>query len=335
MEPVPDDGMQEEWRPDYPVKYAPIFVWPPQPAAFLRWLFGWPGFLVPWNAIYVAITVATYVWTQPSSDVTKELALSWILPMYVRNLLLLTAVAGGWHMLLYTFKVNGLHHKYDRRWLAENDSKFTFGNQLLDNIFWSCASGVTVWTAYEVFFAWGWANGYIPVYYDFWSRPVYSVAVLLAIPFWREFHFYFVHRAIHIRAIYKYVHALHHRNVNPGPWSGMSMHPVEHVLYFSVLLLPSLLLPCHPLHLLFNAQHTALTPAGGHHGFEGPVWNDSIPTGSYFHYLHHRYLWCNYGEATLPLDWMFGTFNDGTAGKAKAAAAAAAAASSGKSKKKL
>ena len=36
----------------------------------------------------------------------------------------------------------------------------------------------------------------------------------------------------------------------------------------------------------------------------GPVLAD-------FHYLHHRYFECNYGEATIPLDKWFGTFRDG------------------------
>jgi sterol desaturase/sphingolipid hydroxylase (fatty acid hydroxylase superfamily) len=88
------------------------------------------------------------------------------------------------------------------------------------------------------------------------------------------------------------------------------MHPIEHVIYFSVVLI-HFVMPSHPIHFLFNAQHTALTPSGGHHGYEGPIVNGLIPTGSYFHYLHHRYFECNYGEGTLPLDWLFGTFRDG------------------------
>ena len=77
------------------------------------------------------------------------------------------------------------------------------------------------------------------------------------------------------------------------------------------MVLIHLVVPSHPIHLLFNSQHTALTPSAGHHGFEGPVLKGKVPTGSYFHYLHHRYFECNYGEATLPLDQMFGTFRDG------------------------
>merc|ERR1711934_353252 len=122
-------------------------------------------------------------------------------------------------------------------------------------------------------------------YTDWWATPAWSVTWLLLIPIWREFHFYWTHRLIHWKPLYKTVHYLHHRNVNPGPWSGLSMHPVEHLFYFSVVLI-HFVVPSHPLHFFFNGQHTALTPSAGHHGFEGPVAGDMVPTGSYFHYLH-------------------------------------------------
>jgi hypothetical protein len=32
------------------------------------------------------------------------------------------------------------------------------------------------------------------------------------------------------RLLYKYVHSLHHKSYNPGPWSGLAMHPVGHSL---------------------------------------------------------------------------------------------------------
>ena len=52
-----------------------------------------------------------------------------------------------------------------------------------------------------------------------------------------------------------------------GPWSGLSMHPVEHVIYFSVVLI-HLVVPSHPLHFIFNLQHTALSPIQGHSGYD-------------------------------------------------------------------
>ena len=43
-----------------------------------------------------------------------------------------------------------------------------------------------------------------------------------------------------------------------------------------------------------------------------PKTGKSILSAGYFHYLHHKYLECNYGELTSPLDKWFGSFHDGT-----------------------
>ena len=32
----------------------------------------------------------------------------------------------------------------------------------------------------------------------------------------------------------------------------------------------------------------------------------------FFHYLHHRYFECNYGDPIIPYDRWFGTFHHGT-----------------------
>ncbi len=298
-----------EWRPPYPVKFAPIFVWPLQLRAAVKWVLGYPGFIWPLNVAYWLIATATWLFFQPALARCATLQAGWIAEMFIRNFILLWVIYGGFHVLLYTFKVEGTNRKYDPRWLRVNDRNFLFRNQLYDNIFWSCVSGCTVWTAYEVLYMWGAANHYFP--YVSWSEhPVYCTLWLVALPFWREFHFYWMHRAIHWKPMYKFVHYLHHKNVNPGPWSGIAMHPVEHVLYFSVMLI-NLVVPSHPIHLLFNTQKSALEPASTHHGFEGPILNGKLPTGSYFHYLHHRYFECNYGGEKWPFDKLFGTFRDG------------------------
>ena len=50
--------------------------------------------------------------------------------------------------------------------------------------------------------------------------------------------------------LYRWVHSLHHKSYNPGPFSGLSMHPVEHLLYYTCTLL-SLFYKAHPLHFLY------------------------------------------------------------------------------------
>ena len=44
-------------------------------------------------------------------------------------------------------------------------------SQLLDNLLWTCASGITVWTACEVGFMWMYANDLVPFYLDPAARP--------------------------------------------------------------------------------------------------------------------------------------------------------------------
>lgn len=303
------DGYRDkrgEWRPAKGVSFAPIFMWPWKALRFLRWLL---NYLFTWNVLWFGITLLTWAYFQPSLETCRTFQAGWIGRMFLRNLALLWIIYGGWHLYLYAWKCRGHRGKYSPRWQSRCGATFLFKNQVHDNIFWTCGSGCITWTAYEVVTMWMYANHRLP-YIDFKTSPAAFIVVLLLIPFWREFHFYWIHRLIHWKPLYDRIHYLHHYNINPGPWSGMAMHPVEHVLYFSVTLI-HWIIPSHPIHFLFNAQHTALTPAAGHTGFEGKL-GDQVSFGSYFHYLHHRHFDCNYGESTIPLDKWFGSFEDGS-----------------------
>jgi sterol desaturase/sphingolipid hydroxylase (fatty acid hydroxylase superfamily) len=121
-----------------------------------------------------------------------------------------------------------------------------------------------------------------------------------------------VHRLIHWPPLYKLVHSLHHRNTNPGPWSGLSMHPIEHLLYFSSIAL-FWVVPSHPVHALFSSFHRMMAPVPGHSGFdEIELGHASLATNSRAHHLHHKYFEVNYADGVLPLDKWFGSFHDGT-----------------------
>jgi sterol desaturase/sphingolipid hydroxylase (fatty acid hydroxylase superfamily) len=91
------------------------------------------------------------------------------------------------------------------------------------------------------------------------------------------------------------------------------MHPIEHILYFSGVLL-HWIVPSHPLHVIFYLQFTALSPAQGHTGFHRLIFGKRIsaPNDNFVHYLHHKYFEVNYGGDYIPLDQWFGTFHDGS-----------------------
>ena len=186
-------------------------------------------------------------------------------------------------------------------------------------MFFSLFSAVPIWSAYEVLMLWCFANDYMlfPIK-DWLSSPfvlIYCVLLFIFIPIIQHVHFYFIHRLIHWKPLYKHIHSFHHKNVNVGPWSGLSMHPVEHLLYISTILV-HFFIPSTPLHFVYQGLHTCLGAQKGHSGYErlvvDPKSGKSIPSAGYFHYLHHKYFECNYGELTSPLDKWFGSFHDGT-----------------------
>jgi len=278
----------------------------------LSWVWN-SWFFITERLIIVAIAFISFHWFQPPLEETRTLAIGWIAEMFVRNAMLMTVVAGGLHLYFYTFTKQGQELKYDARPLMKNGRQFTLGGQIRDNMFWTIASGVTVWTGYEVLMFWSLANGYVPLL-TWTANPIWFIALFLLIPVWESFYFYWIHRFLHIPYFYKHVHALHHRNINVGPWSGMAMHPLEHLIFLGSVLV-HFVVAAHPIHILFHLQYYCLTAATTHTGFEGMVVKDKnrLKLGTFHHQMHHRYFECNYGSLELPWDKWFGSFHDGTA----------------------
>ncbi|MEM8811102.1 MAG: sterol desaturase family protein [Pseudomonadota bacterium] len=305
--------VRKEWhhKPDLPIRVSPFFSWPLDWGRMMRWIAdGWFAFTE--RTILLGIVAVCWFYFQPPLEEAKTFAFGWIAEMYVRNLVLMVLVAGGLHLYFYTWRRQGLRLKYDPRDLIRKGRAFTFDNQVIENMVWTLASGVTFWTAYEVLLIWAMANGYAPVL-SFNDNPVWFVALFLLVPVVHSFHCYWVHRLLHWPPLYRLAHALHHRNMNVGPWSGLSMHPIEHILFFSSALL-HFLVPTHPVHLLYPMQYLSLTAATSHTGFEGLVVQDKnrLALGTFHHQMHHRYFECNYGNLEMPWDKWFGSFHDGS-----------------------
>ena len=300
-----------DWSPNAPVVYPPLFVWPPRPIGFVKWFVGLPGYLFPWTVFYMAVAVLTYAFLTPSAETTKTFEWGWLSFLLARNLVYVLVFYGGMHFMLYMKRSQQSQFKFSARWPDTDNPTFLFRDQVRDNMFWTLASGVPVWTAYEALMLWLFSNGYIP-FMSWAEHPYYNAALMIAIPWWREFHFFCAHRLLHVPVLYRYIHKLHHNNVNILPWSGMAMHPIEHILYLSVGLI-HIIVPSNPLHMIFTLSHAGLTPAQGHVGFSRiGVGGVDLQVHTYPHYLHHKYFECNYADGTVPLDKWFGSFHDGT-----------------------
>ena len=297
----------EHWAPER-AGYPPVFEWPPRPLAALRWL---PNYFVPWNTAYLVVAAGLWWLATPSTTTMATLGLGWVLAILVRNLAVVTVFYSNAHWTLYRRRSQAERYKFNRAWPRPAQGNRTLGSQHRETVFWSLISGVPIWTAWEATTLWLLSSGRIPALS--WSdNPSWFVALFVFILLFREVHFYLIHRAIHWRPLYRTVHRLHHRNVNPSPWSGLSMHPVEHALYFSAMAL-HWVVASHPLHVIYTGVHLALAPIPGHLGFERiQVGRATIGTNGYAHYLHHKLFEVNYGDGLIPLDRWFGSFHDGS-----------------------
>jgi len=298
------------WKP-----FGTIAINPPtsiffNPVKLIKYFFKYPGIFFPWTFVFGAITVATYFFLTPSLETMKTLEVGWIAFIFFRNAGIILIWTGMFHL---RFKTQGTSFKYNPRPLEENNPTFLFHNQTKDNLFYTFCSAIPLWTAYEVITFWAFANQLIP-YVSWEVYPVYCCLMFFLVPFIRDAHFYLTHRLLHWGPLYRIAHKVHHRNTNTGAWSGMSMHPIEHILYFSGILI-HWIIPSHPLVAMYHVFHAGLAPTPGHTGYEKMTFKNgvTIPTGDYMHYIHHKYFECNYsGGNTSFLDKLMGTFHDGS-----------------------
>ncbi|XP_065342993.1 fatty acid hydroxylase domain-containing protein 2-like [Cloeon dipterum] len=125
---------------------------------------------------------------------------------------------------------------------------------------------------------------------------------LLAFVLTAEFNFYYSHRMLHHKSVYKYFHKKHHEWTYPVSVMAICCHPVEHCFLnmFTVLLGP-FLLGSHMATSLAFLVMAMLLILHDHSGFHLP-----FAYSSQFHIFHHLRINQCFGVIGL-LDWLHGT----------------------------
>ena len=222
-----------------------------------------------------------------------------------------------WHIVLYIYpKMCTRPYVPNRRY---NVAK------VIHNFFYTWL-GIVQWTVTEVAFIYCYKTGRLIHHNDpetsstdrtfTMKYTVAAVVLSVLLPSWRDVHFYFCHRMIHLRFVYKYIHSLHHRNTDIEPFSGLCMHPCEHLYYYTcyalvlvlsspstlaTAIIPNFVSSTAPFLLFWTGLHVVISPAASHSGYEDHFSADLA------HYLHHRYCECNYA-AGINFDSYFGTY---------------------------
>jgi sterol desaturase/sphingolipid hydroxylase (fatty acid hydroxylase superfamily) len=197
-----------------------------------------------------------------------------------------------------------------------------------DVYYW--ALGILQWSFWECLVVRAFATGKLDYVQDKEFFSLDGVLVWLTNVFWiafaqafRSLHFYVAHRFSHFRPFYKTFHALHHRNVDVEPFSGLAMHPAEHLYYFTSMFvpivlqglpgLPPALMRVSPVVFRYAGCLPILLPGATHSGYEDHELSQQE------HYIHHVSFNKNFGAGIGSyLDYLFGTYCDVVAPKGKA-----------------
>lgn len=298
------------WTPAGSLESAPVFVFPPRPRAFLRWL---PHYFLPWNLLWMLSALAWWIWIVPPVEVMAVLSWGWVLKLFAVNVLAVLLFYGAFEFHLYVRRAQGNRFKYNPKFPADHPSPaFLFRRQNIDSLIRTFGTGIPIWTAFEVLVLHAQAVGYVPML-SFADHPWYLVGLALMLPVIHEAHFFLIHRLIHLPVLYKWVHSVHHNSVNPSPWSSLSMHPVEHLLYFATAAY-HLLIPSNPVLVIYQLHMAGFGAVVGHVGFDKVELTDekAVDSHAFAHYLHHKYFEVNYGDGLIPFDKWFGIWHDGT-----------------------
>lgn len=159
-----------------------------------------------------------------------------------------------------------------------------------------------------------WQLGYTQIYlkfdeYPLWYMPV-SFLIYLVL---HDTYFYWTHRWMHFPKIYRKVHAIHHKSLEPSGWASFSFHPIESVIEAIILPILILVVPIHPTVFIFHLTFMTLTAVSNHLGFELlPKSSRFLGFPKYFisathHAQHHKYFNYNYGLYFSFWDRIMGT----------------------------
>ena len=143
------------------------------------------------------------------------------------------------------------------------------------------------------------------------------IAQVLAMVVLHDFWFYWMHRSLHHRLLFRRAHATHHISRTPTSWAAYSFAPIEAVaeaIYIPFMLLTlSLVTPLYGLAIFIFLGHQIARNVIGHSGYElaWPGFTRSPFTGwlttTTHHDLHHTEGRYNFGLYFTWWDRMMGT----------------------------
>lgn len=124
--------------------------------------------------------------------------------------------------------------------------------------------------------------------------------------------FYWMHRLLHTKLLYRRIHRWHHMSLPSVAWSNNSDTLLDNLFLQSYWMVAHLIFPINPMVLLVHKLYDHVTGIIGHSGVEhgGGICRPPSPINSVTHHdQHHQFFNCNYSPHFTLWDRMMGTLH--------------------------
>jgi sterol desaturase/sphingolipid hydroxylase (fatty acid hydroxylase superfamily) len=144
--------------------------------------------------------------------------------------------------------------------------------------------------------------------------PYFFVSILLAMIV-QDTYFYWTHRLMHHRRLFRWFHRTHHRSTNTNPWSTYSVNPLEAVVDSGAGVLILLIVPMTGWAIFTFSIINTVYAVYTHLGYElypralSRHWLGRWINTSTAHNIHHAKARYNFGWYFLFWDRMMGTLS--------------------------
>jgi len=148
---------------------------------------------------------------------------------------------------------------------------------------------------------WGSQAGFFKIYGGAPPSVGQLLFELVIVVLLHDAYFYWAHRIMHTRWLFRRLHRLHHKSRTPTPWAAYAFAPPEAILEAGILPIAALLIPMHEITVFLFVSHMLLRNVIGHAGVEMfPSWWLNAPllrriTTTTHHDLHHSHGGYNFG----------------------------------------
>lgn len=217
------------------------------------------------------------------------------------------AFAAGiaWCLGYWLFKNRWLHRKIIARFPASSEVRRELVYSLSSMVIFGLVGGLTILIAKA-----GWTQMYFDIETYGWTWFWLSVpcAVLL-----HDAYFYWTHRLMHHRRLFRVFHRVHHLSLNPSPWAAYAFAPAEAVVEAGIFPLAVLVMPMHPFAFAIFMVVQIIYNVLGHTGYEFhprwfmDTWFAKVLNTPTNHAMHHEFARGNYGLYFNVWDRLMGT----------------------------